>query len=146
MQLSRIYSPHHSDSKSNGRIWNRSVTKTSHHALVITAITPDRIGSHPPHPSRGDGGHDPIRGHVHSFRPGTQGYATVGGADPVHPFSSRARSRRGSRRPARWRPMARHVPKGGNRFQTARAHAPPGPSTPGLCPVHRLEVTVLGPP
>jgi hypothetical protein len=87
---------HLRDSKSNGRIWNRSVTKTSHHALVITAITTNRIGSHPPHPSRVDGGHDTIRGHVHSVRPGSPGDVTVGGADPVHPSSSRAISRRGT--------------------------------------------------
>jgi hypothetical protein len=69
-----------------------SVTRISNHTLVIT---PNRIGSRPPYPSRDDGGHDTIRAHVHSFRPGTPGDVTVGGAAPVHPSSSLARSRRG---------------------------------------------------
>jgi hypothetical protein len=34
------------------------VTKTSDHTLVIT---PNCIGSHPPYPSKDDGGHDTIR-------------------------------------------------------------------------------------
>jgi hypothetical protein len=59
-------------------------------------ITPNRIGSRPPYPSIDDGGHDPIRVHVHPSRAGTPGDVTVGGADPVRPSSSRARSRRGT--------------------------------------------------
>ncbi len=81
------------DSKSNGGISNLTVTKTSDHTLVIT---PNSIGSHPPYPSKDDGGHDTIRVHVHSVRPGSPGDETVGGADPVHPSSSGARSRRGT--------------------------------------------------
>jgi hypothetical protein len=75
-----------------GGISNLTATKTSDHALVIT---PNRIGSHPPYPSRDDGGHDAIRVHVHSVCPATPGDVTVGGAAPVHRSSSRARSRRG---------------------------------------------------
>jgi hypothetical protein len=84
---------HLGDSKSNGGISNLTVTKTSDHTLVIT---PNRTGSPPPYPSRGDGGHDTIRGHVHSVRPGSPGDVTVGGAAPVHPSSSGTRSRRGN--------------------------------------------------
>ena len=73
------------DSKSNGGISNLTVTKTSDHTLVIT---PNSIGSHPPYPSKDDGGHNPIRVHVHSVRPGSPGDVTVGGADPVHPSPS----------------------------------------------------------
>jgi hypothetical protein len=69
-----------------------SVTKASDHTLVSA---PHRIGSHPPYPSKDDGGHDTIRAHVRSVRPGRPGDVTVGGAAPVHPSPSRARSRRG---------------------------------------------------
>jgi hypothetical protein len=67
--------------------------RISDHTLVIA---PNRIGSRPPYPSKDDGGHDMIRGHVHSVRPGSPGDVTVGGAAPVHPSSSGARSRRGT--------------------------------------------------
>jgi hypothetical protein len=77
--------------RNSATISNSSVAKTSSHRLVIT---PNRIGSRPPYPSKGNGGHDTIRVHVHSFRSGTPGDVTVGGAAPVHPSSSRARSRR----------------------------------------------------
>jgi hypothetical protein len=85
-----------------------SVTRISDLTLVIA---PNRIGSHPPYPSKGDGGHDTIRVHVRSVRPGSPGDVTDGGAAPAHPSSSRARSRRGNAagRPARWMPMASHV-------------------------------------
>ena len=76
----------------NGGISSVTLTITSHHTLVIT---PNRTGSHPPYPSKDDGGHDTIRAHVRSVRPGRPGDVTVGGAAPVHPSSSRARSRRG---------------------------------------------------
>jgi hypothetical protein len=59
-------------------------------------IAPNRTGSRPPYPSVDDGGRDTIRLHVHSVRPGSPGDVTVGGADPVHPSSSRARSRQGT--------------------------------------------------
>jgi hypothetical protein len=49
-----------------------------------------------PCPSMDDGGHETIHVHVHSFRSGTLGDVTGGGAAPVHPSSSRARSRRGT--------------------------------------------------
>jgi hypothetical protein len=77
----------------NGGISNVTVTKTSHHTSVIT---PNRIGSHPPYPSKDDGGYDTIRVQVHSFRSGSPGDVTVGGAAPVHPSPSGARSRRGT--------------------------------------------------
>ena len=84
---------HLGDSKSNGGISNLAVTKTSDHTLVIT---PNRIGSHPPYPSKDGGGQHPIRVRVHSVRPGSPGDVTVGGADPVHPSLSGARSRWGT--------------------------------------------------
>jgi hypothetical protein len=72
-----------------GGISNVTVTKTSDRTLVIT---PNRIGSRPPqHPSMDDGGHGTTRVHVRSVRPASPGDVTVGGADPVHPSSSRAR-------------------------------------------------------
>ena len=91
------YSPpvfiHLGDLKSNGGISNLTVTKTSDHTLVIIL---NRICSHLQYPSKGDGGHDTIRVHVHSVLPGSPGDVTVDGADPVHPASSGASSRRGT--------------------------------------------------
>ena len=85
---------HLGDSKSNGGITNLTVTKTSDHTLVIIL---NRICSHLQYPSKGDGGHDTIRVHVHSVRPGSPGdVLTVGGADLVHPSPSGARSRWGT--------------------------------------------------
>jgi hypothetical protein len=80
-----------SPNRTNRDNQNTWVTRIEHHTLVITLT---RIGSRLPYPSKDDGGHDTIRVHVHSVRPGSPGGVTVGGADPVHPSSSRARSRR----------------------------------------------------
>jgi hypothetical protein len=63
--------------------------------MIGLVITPNRIGSRPPRSSEDDGGHETSRVHVHSFRSGTPGDVNVGGAAPVHPSSSRVRSRRG---------------------------------------------------
>jgi hypothetical protein len=76
-------------------------------------------------------GHDMIICvHVHSFRLGTLGDVTVGGAAPVYPSSFRAHSCQGPSgaclRPAFWMPVTRHIPSGGNTFNTlARGTAAP---------------------
>jgi hypothetical protein len=107
---------------------NTSVTRPGEHTLVITPI---RIGPRPPYPSRDDGGPDTVRSRAFVPRRnsgGCDGRRSRSGPSVLvpSPWPSGVR-----RRPARWMPMTRHVPSGGDTFHTRAGGAdarPPGGS------------------